>query len=91
VRATPLPQDDNWVGRGGEHMWHVTLLGSESGNDFLGGTAGPYIWGKENSTPGVGGSQGNLEWLGEGVGSLRGLHRCLGFIAALDALRHPEP
>ena len=34
----------------------------------LGKTSGPYIWGKENSTPGVGGSQDDLEWLGESVG-----------------------
>ena len=30
-------------------------------NHFLGGTSGPYIWGKEKHTPGISGSQGNLE------------------------------
>jgi hypothetical protein len=52
---------------------------------FLGETSGPYIWGKENSTPGISGSQGDVEWsgLGGGVGSLRGLSRIGGFAARL--------
>ncbi len=44
---------------------------------------GPTAWGKKNSTPGISGSQGNLEWLGDSVGSLRGLGRIRGLVAWL--------
>ena len=60
-------------------MSHVVSLALSRETISFGGTAGPYIWGKENSTPGGCGSQGNPEWLGGGVGSLRGLRRHLGF------------
>ena len=58
-------------------------LDSATRNDFLGGNYGAYILGKENTTPGISGSQGNLEWLGECVGSLRGLNRIRGLVAWL--------
>jgi len=59
-------------------------LDSATRNDFLWGRLrGPTAWGKENSTPGISGSQGNLEWLGDSVGSLRGLGRIRGLVAWL--------
>jgi hypothetical protein len=39
-------------------------LDSVTRNDFLGEDSGVYIWGKENCTPGISGSQGDLEGLG---------------------------
>jgi hypothetical protein len=42
-------------------MGLLILQRKDSGtrNDFLGGTSGPYIWGKEKCTPGSLGRQGN--------------------------------
>src|SRR5580692_8831329 len=50
-------------------MSHVVSLALSRGRFPWGRLRGPTSWGKENSTPGTSGSQGNLEWLGESVDS----------------------
>ena len=91
MRATPLPQDDNWVGRGGEHMSHVVSLALNRETISLGELRGPTSGGKGNILRGVVGVKGIWScW----VGALVLCEACidtLAFIAALDGLRHPEP
>lgn len=76
---------------------------SRTRNHFLGDTSGPYIWGKEKHTPGVSGSQEELESLATvsglnrseglcGVASSPALPRisCGGFIVRLERCSWPK-
>jgi hypothetical protein len=57
---------------------------SETRNDFLGTLRGPTSGERRNILRGFWGVKG------EGIGSLRGLRRKLGFYRKAEALRHPK-